>query len=78
MTPHPDAWVEEDRHVIAERLTDAMMRDMTVEDLRRVVWDTFYDDLVHQDWEELFAFAEDFDTELLKEFTEDPNQESSY
>ncbi len=60
-------WVEEDRGTVAEEIVDGIIRTMTLEEMRRMVWDMLYDDLVHQEWADLWAYAETYAPELLEE-----------
>jgi len=59
-------WTDEDRVEFAEQITDAMVAQMTLEDMRRCVWDLIYDDLVHQKWADLIMHAQDYAPELLE------------
>jgi hypothetical protein len=60
-------WVEEDRGTVAEEIVDGIIRTMTLEEMRRMVWDMLYDDLVHQEWSDLRTYAEIYAPELLEE-----------
>ena len=43
---------EELREELTSAIVDGMIREMTFEDLRQFVWDSFYDDLLGvSDWE---------------------------
>ena len=59
-------WTDEDREEFAERITDAMVAQMTLEDMRQCVWDLIYDDLVDQKWSDLFMHAQEYAPELLE------------
>jgi hypothetical protein len=60
-------WADEDREEFAEKLTDAMISQMTFEDMRRCVWDTLYEDLVYQEWPDLLMQAGTYAPELLED-----------
>jgi hypothetical protein len=70
----PQTWIEEDRGEIAEAITDGIIRTMTLEDMRRMVWDMLYDDLVQQHWSYLFEHAEAYAPELLEKFSENADE----
>ena len=59
-------WTDEDREEFAERITDAMVAQMTLEDMRQCVWDLIYDDLVDQKWSDLLMHAQEYAPELLE------------
>lgn len=59
-------WTDEDRGEFAERITDAMVAQMTLEDIRQCVWDTIYEDLINQEWVDLFMYAQDYAPELIE------------
>lgn len=71
----PSTWVEEDREEIVTAITDGIVSTMTLEEMRRMVWDFFYDDLIYQEWVDLWMQAEEYAPELLDEFkvTEEPS-----
>lgn len=71
MTTLPNNWTDEDRVEIVEEVVDGMIREMTFEDMRRTVWDLLYDDLIFQDWPDLWSFAEQYAPELVERF-QDP------
>lgn len=60
-------WVDEDRAEIAERVVDAMVAEMTFEEMRQYVWDSLYDELIHQHWSYTLEYAEKYAPELLEE-----------
>jgi hypothetical protein len=49
---------DELRAELAEAVADEMIAEMTFESLRAHVWDSFYDDLLHQPTADLLAHAE--------------------
>lgn len=61
-------WVEEDRAEFVERIADGMVSEMTYESIRQYVWDSLYDDLIHQEWADLWMHAEKYAPEVLDEF----------
>jgi len=60
-------WVEEDRAEIVERIVDGMVAEMTYESIRQCTWDLLYDDLLHQEWVDLWMHAEKYAPDLLPE-----------
>jgi hypothetical protein len=70
MTNQPNNWVEEDRPEVVEAIVSGMMLSFSQKDLRRMVWDMLYDDLIFQDWSELFMHAEQYAPALLDDFNE--------
>ena len=64
----PQTWVEEDRAEFVERIVDGMVSEMTYESIRQCVWDLLYDDLLQQEWADLWMHAEKYAPDLLDEF----------
>ena len=60
-------WVEEDRAEIVERIVDGMVAEMTYESIRQCTWDLLYDDLLHQEWVDIWMYAEKYAPDLLPE-----------
>ena len=59
-------WVEEDRPEIVERIVDGMVGEYTLEQLRQYVWDSLYDQIIFQEWADLWAYAERYAPELME------------
>ncbi len=59
-------WVEEDRPEIVERIVDGMVGEYTLEQLRQYVWDSLYDQIIFQEWPDLWAYAERYAPELTE------------
>lgn len=59
-------WTEEDREEIVGAIVDGMVASMTFEEMRRMVWDMIHDDLIWQEWSDLWMHAEDHAPELLE------------
>jgi hypothetical protein len=59
-------WVEEDRPEIVERIVDGMVSEYTLEQLRQYVWDSLYDQIIFQEWPDLWAYAERYAPELTE------------
>jgi hypothetical protein len=78
MTTIPNNWVEEDRHEIVEKIVDGMMESLSEEETRKMVWDILYDDLVFQEWPDLFMYAETYAPDLLEGVDPITNEESSF
>ena len=60
-------WVEEDRPEIVERIVDGMVAEMTYESIKQCVWDLLYEDLLYQEWGDLWMHAEKYAPEMLPE-----------
>ena len=61
-------WVDEDRAEFVERIVDGMVSEMTYESIKQCVWDMLYDDLIHQEWSDLWMYAEQYAPEVFDEF----------
>jgi len=62
--------IEEDREEIVEAIIEGMIAEMTLEQMRNKVWDMLYEDLVWQDWTDIWMLAEDYAPETLERFAE--------
>lgn len=60
-------WTDEDKHEVVEAIVDGMIAEMTYDNMRQLVWDVFYDDLVSQSWDDLLMHAEQYAPDLLEE-----------
>jgi hypothetical protein len=60
-------WIEEDREELIEAIVDGMVSRMTLEDMRRVVWDLHYEDVICQQPGDVIVLAEEYAPELLKQ-----------
>ena len=69
MTTLPNNWAEEDRDEVVGAIIDGMIAEMTLEQMRNRVWDMYYDDLVWQEWSDLWMLAEEYAPELTEKFT---------
>ena len=58
-------WVEEDREELIEAIVDGMVSRMTLEDMRRVVWDLHYEDVICQQPKDVLMLAEEYAPDLL-------------
>jgi hypothetical protein len=58
-------WVEEDRAEIVERIVDGMVAEMTYESIKQCVWDLLYEDLIYQEWADLWMHAEKYAPEIF-------------
>jgi hypothetical protein len=67
----PEKWVEEDREEVVGEIVDGIIAQMTLENMRQIVWDTLYEDLIWQGWSDLWMNAEDYAPDLLERFTEE-------
>jgi len=43
-----------------EKICDAIVAEMSREDLERVVWDHIYDEMLTQKWTDLMMMAQDY------------------
>ena len=77
MTVSPDTWTDEDRSDIVTAIVDGMVSGMTLEDMKRAVWDMMYDDLIFQEWPDLWMHAEQYAPELYEQFSDPANKETS-
>jgi len=59
--PEPEI-VEE---IIGETV-EGMIREMSLEKMRQIVWDMLYEDLISQKWSDLVMQAEEFAPESLE------------
>ena len=60
-------WPDEDKHEMVEAIVDGMIAEMTYDNMRQLVWDVFYDDLISQGWDDLLMHAEQYASDLLEE-----------
>ena len=58
-------WTEEDRPEFVERIVDGMVAQLTLEEMRQACWDLLYDELLTNDWTDLFLHAEGYAPDLL-------------
>jgi hypothetical protein len=73
----PNNWIEEDRHEIVSAIVDNMVSELTLEQMRNYVWDSYFDDVVMQDWADLWMLAEEYAPDLTEKFTDPANKETS-
>ena len=66
----PAEWVEDDREDIVIAIVDGMVSQLTLEQMRQIVWDLHYEQTVWQEWVDLWDLAEDYAPELLDQFKE--------
>lgn len=59
-------WTDEDKHEVVEAIVDGMIAEMTYDNMRQLIWDIFYDDLIPQSWSDLMAHAEQYAPDLLE------------
>lgn len=60
-------WTDEDKHEVVEAIVDGMIAEMTYDNMRQLVWDVFYDDLISQSWGDLVMHAEHYAPDFLDE-----------
>jgi hypothetical protein len=59
---------EEDREELVSAIIDGMIAEMTYEELRNHVWDSFYDDLIWQEWADIQMYAERYASTIAEKF----------
>lgn len=64
----PNNWVDEDRAEIVEAIVDGMVAEMTYESIRQSTWDMLYEDLLFQEWPDIWMHAEKYAPEMLEKF----------
>ena len=74
---YPNNWVEEDRDEIASAIVDNMISELTLEQMRNKIWDYYFDDVVMQDWGDLWMLAEEYAPDLLEKFQDPANTDTS-
>ena len=72
----PTKWIEEDRNEIVSKIVEGMVSQLTLEQMRQIVWDLHYEQTVWQEWVDLWDLAEDYAPEVLEQF-EEPESESA-
>ncbi len=61
------------KEIIAEKISDEVVRSMGRKQLELVAWDVTYKEMLDKNWEDLYMMAEDFCPELLEEFPDFPS-----
>lgn len=74
----PQAWTDDDRDEIVAAIVDGMIFNMTYEEMKDKVWDMLHDELIWQDWSDLWTWAEEYAPEVLEPFNENTKQDASY
>jgi hypothetical protein len=77
MSALPNNWVDEDREEVVAAIIDGIIAEMTFEQMRNKVWDMYYDDLIWQEWSDLWMQAEEYAPELVEKFQDALNKETS-
>lgn len=70
MTVKLQNWVEEDRDEFVDSIVDGIVSTMTLEEMRNKVWDHLRDEIVFNEWPDLFMLAEEYAPDLLEKFSE--------
>jgi hypothetical protein len=68
MTVKPQNWVEEDRDEFVDCIVDGIVSTLTLEEMRDKVWDQVRDEIVFNEWSDLFMLAEEYAPDLLERF----------
>jgi hypothetical protein len=66
----PSEWIEEDREDVVTAIVDGIVSQLTLEQMRQIVWDLHYEQTIWQDWPDLWDLAEDYSPDLLDQFNE--------
>lgn len=66
----PGNWTEEDREDLVYAIVENMVSRMTLEEMRRVVWDMHYEDIAWQEMSDILMLADEYAPELLDQFKE--------
>ena len=61
----PKVWTDEDREEVVSAIVDGIITQMTLEEMRKNVWDSLYEDLIWQEWTDLMLQAEDYAPGIL-------------
>jgi len=56
---------DEEKTEIVEAIVEGIVSEMTFEQMRQYVWDSLYDELIFQDWAEIWPHAERYAPELV-------------
>lgn len=76
MSLTPNNWREEDRELFAETIAENVVKEMSLRNLQRVVWDSVYDEMIHKEWPDLWMMAEDYAPELVEQFLSEESREA--
>jgi len=68
MTVKPQNWVEEDRDEFVDCIVDGIVSTLTLEEMRDKVWDQVRDEVIFNEWADLFMLAEEYAPDLLERF----------
>ena len=63
----PDNWLEEDREDLIEAIVDGMVSRITLEGMRRIVWDLHYEDVICHEPADVIMLAEEYAPEMLNQ-----------
>lgn len=59
--------IEDDiKEELIGQIVDGIIAQMTFEDMRQNVWNTLYEDLIWQDWQDIVMLAEEYCPEALE------------
>lgn len=64
----PQTWVEDDREEIIGAIIEGMIAEMTFEEIRNKVWDMLYEDLIWQEWSDIWLYAEEYAPDIMEKF----------
>ena len=58
-------WIEEDREELVCEIVENIVSRMTLEEMRAVVWDMHYEDIVWQQPSDILMLADEYAPEML-------------
>ena len=58
-------WVEQDKDDIVASLVDGIVSRMSEDEMRTLVWNTMFDDLIMDDYISLYQWAEEVDPKQI-------------
>lgn len=58
-------WLEEDREELVCAIVENIVSRMTLEEMRRMVWDKHYEDVAWLPMRDILMFAEEYAPEML-------------
>lgn len=54
---------------LAEKISDSIVDSMDVKELKTIVWDVTYTEMIEKSWEDLYMFAEEYSPHLITPIT---------
>lgn len=63
---NPEQWTEEDREEISQAIVDGVISTMTMEEMRRMCWDTLFSEVIDYPWADMWSYAELYAPEIFE------------